>query len=333
MEPLLEVRNLSKTFPVSAGPLSGKRLSLKAVDGVSFALMPGETLGLVGESGSGKSTTGKLILRLLEADAGEVLFKGENILKRSRSGMRPLRRQLQMIFQDPYSSLNPRMRIGDIIGEPLQIHGLAKGSAIKDEVMRLLDTVGLTQEHYYRYPHEFSGGQRQRIGIARALAVSPSLIIADEPVSALDLSIQAQVINLLQDVQKEFGLTTLFIAHDLSVIEHISDRVAVMYLGRLVELAPAAALYRSPRHPYSEALLNAVPIPDPALRGRRYLMQGEIPSAIQPPAGCPFHPRCPYARDLCHTSVPPLADQGQGHLAACHFSDEVGRHRRLLSTP
>jgi len=333
MEPLLEVRNLRKSFSVSSGPLGSKRHSLKAVDGVSFSLAPGETLGLVGESGSGKSTAGKLILRLLDADEGQVLFQGEDILKRSRKEMRPLRRQMQMIFQDPYSSLNPRMRIGEILGEPLKLHGLAKGNAVRDEVMRLLSTVGLGEEHYYRYPHEFSGGQRQRIGIARALAVRPSLIVADEPVSALDLSIQAQVINLLQDVQKEFGLTYLFIAHDLSVIEHISDRVAVMYLGRIVELASAEALYKNPRHPYTEALLNAVPIPDPALRGERYLMQGEIPSALNPPSGCPFHPRCPYAQALCSTTPPPLADQGHGHLSSCHFSGNVGRHRRPVPGP
>jgi peptide/nickel transport system ATP-binding protein len=327
MEPLLEVRDLAKSFFSAPGPLGGKRQVLKAVDGVSFTLRRGETLGLVGESGCGKSTTGKTLLRLLEPDAGEVLFHGENILQRSTRAMRPLRREMQMIFQDPYASLNPRQRIGDIVGEPLRIHRLAKGRALHQEVLRLLGTVGLKEEHIYRYPHEFSGGQRQRIGIARALAVRPSLIVADEPVSALDLSIQAQVVNLLQDVQEQFELTYLFIAHDLSVVEHISDRVAVMYLGRIVELADATDLYRAPRHPYSEALLNAVPLPDPERRRARRLLQGEPPSPLAPPPGCHFHPRCPYARDLCREQYPALADQGAGHLAACHFSAEVGRFR------
>jgi peptide/nickel transport system ATP-binding protein/oligopeptide transport system ATP-binding protein len=327
MEPLLEVQNLAKSFLTSPGPLGGKRRVLKAVDGVSFTLRRGETLGLVGESGCGKSTTGKTLLRLLEPDAGEILFRGENILQRSGRAMRPLRREMQMIFQDPYASLNPRHRVGDIIGEPLRIHHLAKGRALRQEVLRLLQIVGLSEEHIDRYPHEFSGGQRQRIGIARALAVRPSLIVADEPVSALDLSIQAQVVNLLQDVQEEFELTYLFIAHDLSVVEHISDRVAVMYLGRIVELADATDLYRAPRHPYSEALLNAVPTPDPGRRHARRLLQGEPPSPLDPPCGCHFHPRCPYARDLCRQQSPPLLDQGGGHLAACHFSSEVGRFR------
>jgi len=327
MEPLLEVRDLAKWFFSAPGPLGGKRRILKAVDGVSFTLRRGETLGLVGESGCGKSTTGKTLLRLLEPDRGEVLFRGENILQRSHRAMRPLRRELQMIFQDPYASLNPRRRIGDIVGEPLRIHRLARGRELRQEVLRLLDTVGLQKEHIDRYPHEFSGGQRQRIGIARALAVRPSLIVADEPVSALDLSIQAQVVNLLQDVQEQFELTYLFIAHDLSVVEHISDRVAVMYLGRIVELAEATKLYRAPRHPYSEALLNAVPTPDPDRRRRRRLLQGELPSPLAPPCGCHFHPRCPYARDLCREQSPALVDQGDGHLAACHFSSEVGRFR------
>ena len=328
MDPLLEVRNLSKCFFSAPGPLGGKRQTLKAVDNVSFTLRRGETLGLVGESGCGKSTTGKTLLRLLEPDAGQVLFRGENILQRSVRAMRPLRREMQMIFQDPYASLNPRRRIGDIVGEPLRIHRLAKGQALRQEVSRLLGTVGLKEEHIDRYPHEFSGGQRQRIGIARALAVRPSLIVADEPVSALDLSIQAQVVNLLQDVQEEFELTYLFIAHDLSVVKHISDRVAVMYLGRIVELAEAAEIYRAPRHPYSEALLNAVPVPDPDRRRTRRLLQGEPPSPLDPPHGCHFHPRCPYARDLCREQTPSLIDMGGGHLAACHFSSEVGRFRR-----
>ena len=327
MEPLLECRDRAKTYLAAPGPLGGKRRVLKAVDGVSFSVRRGETLGLVGESGCGKSTTGKALLRLLEPDAGEVLFHGENILQRSARSMRGLRREMQMIFQDPYASLNPRQRIGDIVGEPLRIHRLAKGHARRQEVLRLLQTVGLHEEHIDRYPHEFSGGQRQRIGIARALAVRPSLIVADEPVSALDLSIQAQVVNLLQDVQEQFALTYLFIAHDLSVVEHISDRVAVMYLGRIVELADAANLYRAPRHPYSEALLNAVPLPDPDRRRARRLLQGEPPSPLAPPCDCHFHPGCPYARDLCRYQVPTLLDVGGGHLAACHFSSEVGRFR------
>ncbi len=331
MEPLLEVRDLKKSFSVAPGPLGASRQKLKAVDGVSFTLKKGETLGLVGESGCGKSTTGKLIMRLLEADGGQALFQGKDLLQLTSQQMRPLRREIQMIFQDPYSSLNPRMRIGDIIGEPLKVHGLAQGGAIRTEVVRLLETVGLRPEHYQRYPHEFSGGQRQRIGIARSLAVRPSLVIADEPVSALDLSIQAQVVNLLQDIQEEFGLTYLFIAHDLSVIEHISDRVAVMYLGRIVELADAEELYHTPRHPYSEALLNAVPTPDPARRRPRKLLGGEVPSPINPPSGCHFHPRCPYARPICKENYPPLEDKGGGHLAACHFSEEVGKFRKTVN--
>ena len=327
MSNLLEVRNLRKTFQVTTGALAGKHLTLKAVDGVSFSLRSGETLGLVGESGCGKSTTGKAILRLLEPNEGEVLFEGEDLLALSPGQMRARRRDLQMIFQDPYSSLNPRMQVADIVGEPLKIHRLAKGRELRQEVVRLLETVGLGAAHLDRYPHEFSGGQRQRIGIARALAVKPRLIIADEPVSALDLSIQAQVVNLMQDIQQQFELTYLFIAHDLSIIEHISDRVAVMYLGRIVELTPADQLYKAPRHPYSEALLNAVPIPNPHARRQKRPLTGEIPSPINPPSGCHFHPRCPYARDLCRQLAPELTDQGDGHLAACHFSDEVGRYR------
>jgi peptide/nickel transport system ATP-binding protein/oligopeptide transport system ATP-binding protein len=328
MAPLLEVRNLRKFFNVPPGPLGGKNLKLRAVDGVTFDLQEGETLGLVGESGCGKSTTGKLILRLIEADEGEVIFMGQDLLKLTPGQLRPLRREMQMIFQDPYSSLSPRMRVGDIVGEPLRIHGLAKGTALRQEVVRLLKTVGLGEEHVERFPHEFSGGQRQRIGIARALAVRPKLIVADEPVSALDLSIQAQVVNLLQDIQEEFGLTYIFIAHDLSVIEHISDRVAVMYLGRIVELAAAADLYRSPKHPYGEALLNAVPIPDPTQRRRHELLKGEVPSPIFPPPACHFHPRCPYARPICSEINPPLEDKGGNHFAACHFSHEVGKFRK-----
>jgi len=327
MSHLLEVRDLCKTFQVSAGPLSGSHLSLKAVDGVSFNLRAGETLGLVGESGCGKSTTGKAILRLLEPDSGEICFDGENLPALSARQMRHRRRDLQMIFQDPYSSLNPRMRVMDIVGEPLKIHGLAKGRALRQEVARLLQTVGMEAVCLNRYPHEFSGGQRQRIGIARALALKPRLIVADEPVSALDLSIQAQVVNLMQDIQQQFDLTYLFIAHDLSIIEHISDRIAVMYLGRIVEMTPAEELYRHPRHPYSEALLNAVPVPDPHARRQKRPLTGEIPSPLHPPSGCHFHPRCPYARERCRHEAPALNDWGGGHLAACHFSEEVGRYR------
>jgi oligopeptide/dipeptide ABC transporter ATP-binding protein len=327
MDALLSVRDLRKTFVLSGETPGVKKQVLKAVDGVSFDLRPGETLGLVGESGCGKSTTGKCILRLLEPDSGEVLFHGQDILQLPLRAMRPLRRDMQMVFQDPYASLNPRMRVIDIVGEPLKVHGLANGRALQQEVARLLSTVGLRPEHLYRYPHEFSGGQRQRIGLARALAVRPSLVVADEPVSALDLSVQAQVINLLQDVQQQFELTYLFIAHDLSVVEHISDRVAVMYLGRIVELATATEFYRQPRHPYGEALLNAVPIPDPAARHEHRPLKGEIPSPVNPPSGCHFHPRCPYAREICSQNSPELLDKGGGHLAACHFSEEVGRFR------
>jgi len=324
--PLLQVRNLRKSFQVSGGPLGGRHRQLLAVDDISLDIYPGETLGLVGESGCGKSTTGRLLLRLIEPDRGEVMFRGADLLRLSAPKMREMRRELQMIFQDPVSSLNPRLRVADIVGEPLVIHRLASGETLRREVATLLEKVGLAPEHADRYPHEFSGGQRQRIGIARALAVRPSLIVCDEPVSALDLSIQAQVINLLQDLQQEFNLTYLFIAHDLAVVKHISDRVAVMYLGRIVELASAASLYRQPRHPYSEALLNAVPSLEPGAP-RPAPLGGEVPSPIDPPSGCSFHPRCPYARPVCREQRPELADQGDGHLAACHFSSEVGRFR------
>lgn len=326
--PLLQVRDLSKSFWIKTSPMSPRRHELKAVNQVSFTLHRGRTLGLVGESGCGKSTTGKLIMKLLEADRGQVLFEGRDLIALSAGRMRPLRRQMQMIFQDPYASLNPRMRVGDIIGEALRIHSLANGPALRDAVADLLGRVGLSADHARRYPHEFSGGQRQRIGIARALALKPSLIIADEPVSALDLSVQAQVVNLLQDLQQEFHLTYLFIAHDLSLIEHISDEVAVMYLGGIVEHAGSEALYLQPRHPYTEALLNAVPVPDPARRGSYVPLKGEVPSPLAPPSGCAFHPRCLYARDLCAQQMPQLTEKAPGHWAACHFSSEVGRFRR-----
>ncbi len=326
MKPLLEIKNLCKTFKVAGKTPGSKKQSLQAVDNISFELMPGETFGLVGESGCGKSTTGKLILRLIEADGGEIHFQGHDLTQLTDARIRPLRRDLQMIFQDPFSSLNPRMRVGQIIAEPLKIHGLVENGQLQQELERLLNIVGLDPSHIDRYPHEFSGGQRQRIGIARALAVRPQLIIADEPVSALDVSIQAQVINLMQDIQEEFGLTYLFIAHDLAVVEHICDRVAVMYLGRIVELAPAREIYSAPRHPYTEALLASVPIPDPESKKKTVPLQGEVPSPINRPAGCHFHPRCRYAEDVCRTEAPELNEIHAEHFTACHFSHLVGKH-------
>lgn len=329
MSTLLKVENLRKAFKVSANRPGAAKQLLQAVDGVSFELKTGETLGLVGESGCGKSTTGKLLLRLIEPDSGTVHFDGQAVTGLPKNQLTALRREMQIIFQDPYSSLNPRMRVGEIIGEPLVIHGLARGSDIRVQVLALMQKVGLSPEHYDRYPHEFSGGQRQRIGIARTLAVQPRLVVADEPVSALDLSIQAQIVNLLKDLQQEFGLTYLFISHDLGVIEHVCDRVAVMYLGKIVEVADADQLYLQPRHPYTEALLNAVPIPDPQRVRKHQVLSGEIPSPINPPSGCHFHPRCPYAQAICRQEYPPLAEQVAGHQAACHFSSEVGRFRNI----
>jgi len=328
--PLLDVRNLHKSFRTTDS-FGGKKARLVAVDDVSLTLEKGETLGLVGESGCGKSTTGKLIMQLQRAERGQVLFESTDLTALSPRQLRPYRRQLQMIFQDPFSSLNPRMTVAEILREPFVIHKLANPKEIRDQVIQLLEKVGLNAEHEQRYPHEFSGGQRQRVGIARALAVQPKLIIADEPVSALDLSVQAQILNLLKDIQQEHELSYLFIAHDLAVIEHVSDRIAVMYLGRIVELANAEELYRSPRHPYTEALLNAVPIPDPE-QPRPAPLSGEIPSPVNPPDGCTFHPRCPYADQRCQREVPPLRDTGSGHLAACHFSENVGRFLQPRST-
>jgi len=322
--PLLEVKNLRKSFRIndSLGRAAGQ---LVAVDNISFHIEKGETLGLVGESGCGKSTTGKLIMQLLHSDAGEVFFSGDKLTQLSPAQMRSYRRRMQMIFQDPFSSLNPRMTVGAILTEPLQIHRLVPSRQMRDRVIELLEKVGLSAQHELRYPHEFSGGQRQRIGIARALAVEPELIIADEPVSALDLSVQAQILNLLEGFQRENNLGYLFIAHDLAVIEHVSDRIAVMYLGKIVELTKADELYQNPRHPYTEALLNAVPSPDPD-HPRPKALSGEIPSPVNPPSGCYFHPRCPYADGLCRQQEPSLTNIGNEHQVACHHSDQVGRY-------
>jgi oligopeptide transport system ATP-binding protein len=318
--PLLEIRHVKKYFPIRKGILQREVARVHAVDDVSFAVREGETLGLVGESGCGKSTLGRTIVRLLEPTDGTIRFEGHAIESLGPRRLRPLRREMQMVFQDPYASLNPRKRVGTIISDPMRIHGLGTRSEQKKRVEALLETVGLSPEHYNRFPHEFSGGQRQRIGIARALALRPKLIIADEPVSALDVSIQSQMLNLLDDLQRDFQLTYLFIAHDLGVVRHVSDRIAVMYLGKLVELSPAEELYARPIMPYTEALLSAVPIPDPDLarKRERIVLEGDVPSPINPPTGCRFHPRCRYATEVCHQVEPPLVDYGGGHLAACH---------------
>ncbi|SFL35898.1 ABC transporter ATP-binding protein [Halanaerobium salsuginis] len=322
-ENLLEVKNLKKYFPVKAGVFKRTVAHVKAVDDISFAVKQGETLGLVGESGCGKSTTGRTILRLLEATEGEVVFEGKNIMELDKNEMRAIRRDMQIIFQDPYASLNPRMTVADIVGEPIDIHKLAKNKKERNQkVEEILENVGLGAEYMNRYPHEFSGGQRQRIGVARALAVDPKLIIADEPVSALDVSVQAQVVNLLQDLQQEYGLTYLFIAHDLSVVKHISDRVAVMYLGKIVELTDKKELYDNPLHPYTQSLLSAIPEADPKKKKDRIVLEGDVPSPVDPPSGCRFHPRCPKAFDLCPVKEPEFKEYGDGHFAACHLLEK-----------
>jgi len=321
-EVLLEVRDLVKHFPVSSG-LRKPTLSVKAVDGVSFTLRRGETLGLVGESGCGKTTTGRCVLLLERPTSGQILFEGSDLTTLPEKKLRAMRRRMQVIFQDPYSSLNPRMTVGQILAEPIKVHGLiADRKARTARVQELLGQVGLLPQHAGRYPHQLSGGQRQRVGIARALAMEPALIICDEPVSALDVSIQAQIVNLLEDLQKTLGLTYLFIAHDLSVVRHISDRVVVMYLGKIVEVADRRSLYEEPLHPYTRALLSAVPIPDPKLEARRErtVLRGEVPSALNPPSGCVFHPRCPIAVERCSAEIPPLREIRPGHWAACHLA-------------
>ncbi len=321
-EKLLEIKNLKKYFPVKAGVFRRTVGYVKAVDDISFFIKNGETLGLVGESGCGKSTTGRTILRLLEATSGEIWFEGRNLLDLNKREMRSMRKEMQIIFQDPYASLNPRMTVEGIVGEPLDIHNLVSNKKERREkVKQILKSVGLSEEHMKRYPHEFSGGQRQRIGVARALAVDPSLIISDEPVSALDVSIQAQVINLMQDLQAEYGLTYLFIAHDLSVVKHISDRIAVMYLGKIVELCEKRELFKNPMHPYTQSLLSAIPIADPTAKKDRIILEGDVPSPVDPPSGCRFHPRCPRAMDICSEKEPEFKDYGDEHFAACHLLD------------
>ena len=315
---LLEIRNLKKYFPVGGGFFSQRAGEVKAVDGVTLTVEEGETLGLVGESGCGKSTLGRTLLRLIEPTEGEIYFQGTNLLSLSQRDLRDMRRQMQIIFQDPYASLNPRMRVGETVGEGLEIHKLVSSRQKRGRVMELLSHVGLREEHYDRYPHEFSGGQRQRIGIARALAVNPKFIVADEPVSALDVSIQAQIINLLQDLQEKMHLTYFFISHDLRVVEHISHRVAIMYLGKIVEIADSETIYKDPKHPYTRALLSAVPMLDPSQRKERMVLQGDVPSPVHPPPGCSFHPRCPYREDICDKLEPQLEFAAGSHGVSCH---------------
>ena len=320
---LVQIKGLKKYFPITQGIIFQRKVAdVKAVDGLDFSITNGETLGLVGESGCGKSTTGRSILQLYRPTAGEVIFQGKDLAKIQGEELRKMRRNMQMIFQDPYASLNPRMTVGDIIGEPLEVHNIAKGKDKKDRVQELLQVVGLNPYFVNRYPHEFSGGQRQRIGIARALAVQPDFIVCDEPISALDVSIQAQIINLLEELQGKFNLTYLFIAHDLSVVRHISDRVAVMYLGKIVELTDRDSLYKTPLHPYTKALLSAVPIPDPVVEEKRerIILTGDVPSPVNPPSGCRFHTRCPVAIEKCKTEDPAWRDAGNNHWVACHVA-------------
>ncbi len=324
-EVLMEIEDLQMHFPITEGIIFQRKVgAVKAVDGISFNIRRGETLGLVGESGCGKSTTGRAILQLYRPTAGHVRYKGQELTQLKGESLRQMRRRLQIIFQDPYASLNPRMTVGNIIGEPLEVHNLAKGKAKQDRVRDLLRVVGLNPNYINRYPHEFSGGQRQRIGIARALAVEPDFIVADEPISALDVSIQAQVVNLLEDLQEQFGLTYLFIAHDLSVVRHISDRIAVMYLGKVVELANRDDLYEKPMHPYTKALLSAIPIPDPVLeeKRKRIILEGDVPSPVNPPSGCHFRTRCPLAQEICKTE-PAFIEYRPDHFAACHFAEKA----------
>lgn len=316
---LLEVKHLKKYYPIKGGLLGRDIGQVKAVDDISFTVKKGETLGLVGESGCGKSTTGRSLLRLIEPTEGQVLFEGKDVTAMGKEQLRKIRRDMQIIFQDPFASLNPRHTVERILEEPMVIHGIGNARERKQRVLQLLEVVGLSSYHAKRYPHQFSGGQRQRIGIARALAVNPKLIVADEPVSALDVSIQSQVLNLMQDLQKEFQLTYIFIAHDLSVVKHISDRVGVMYLGRIVELADKHCLYDHPKHPYTKALLSAVPIPDPDVKKERVILQGDVPSPANAPKGCAFHTRCPVAMDICKVDRPTFNDQGEGHFVACHL--------------
>ncbi len=321
MSVLLQVRDLRKHYPVRRGLLGRAVAKVHAVDGISFAIAAGETLGLVGESGCGKSTAGKTILRLVDPTAGTIEWRGQRIDALGRAAMRPFRRELQAVFQDPYSSLNPRLRAADIVAEPLRNYARLEAPAVREKVAWLFEKVGLRPDQMIRYPHEFSGGQRQRLGIARALALRPKLIVCDEPVSALDVSVQAQVINLLGDLQAEFGMSYLFVAHDLAVVEHISHRVAVMYLGKIVELTDKRTLFRDPQHPYTEALLSAVPVPEPGAKRRRIILQGDVPSPITPPPGCRFHTRCPYAEERCRREEPAMKEVRPGHLVACHLRD------------